>query len=82
MRALVVKGQNILLRTWTLKPDSAVDPVHAHRQNRTKRGSRTNCQEHMSALIMFTFSAKITHTPGILIPGWFPPGQEQWPSGP
>ena len=37
MRALVAKGQSILLKTWTLRPDNAVEPVH--RQNRTKRGS-------------------------------------------
>ena len=42
MRALAVKGQSILLRTWTLRPDNAVEPVH--HQNRTKRGSRANCQ--------------------------------------
>jgi len=41
VRALVVKGQSILLRTWTLRPDNAVEPVH--HQNRTKRGSRANC---------------------------------------
>jgi len=29
--------------------------------------------EHLSALITFKFSAKITHTPGILIPGDFDP---------
>jgi len=37
VRALVVKGQSILLRTLTLRPDNAVEP--AHHQNRTKRGS-------------------------------------------
>jgi len=42
VRALVVNGQNVLLRTSTLCPDNAVDPVH--HQNRTKRGSRANCQ--------------------------------------
>ena len=75
MRALVVKDQSTLLRTWTLRPDNAVEPVH--HQNRTKRGSRANCQcqrwEHMPALITFKFSAKITHTPGIPAPGDFHP---------
>jgi len=42
VRTLVVKGQSISLRTWTLRPDNAVEPVH--HQNRTKRGSRANCQ--------------------------------------
>ena len=28
VRALVVKGQSILLRTWSLRPDKAVEPVH------------------------------------------------------
>jgi len=67
---LVVKGPSILLRTWTLRPDIAVEPVH--HQNRTKRGSRANCQcqrwEHLPALITFKFSAKITHTTGIPTP--------------
>ena len=70
MRALVVKGQSILLRTRTLGWDNAVEPVH--HQNRTKQGSRVNyqCQrwEHLPALVTFKFSAKITHTPGILTP--------------
>jgi len=71
--ALVVKGQSILLRTRTLRPNNAVEPVH--HQNRTKRDSRANCQrwEHLSALITFKFSAKITHTPWILTPGDFYP---------
>jgi len=42
VRALAVKGQSILLRTWTLRSDKVVEPVH--HQNRTKRGSRANCQ--------------------------------------
>jgi len=32
-----------------------------------------NDGEHLSALITFKFSAKITHTPGILTPGGFRP---------
>jgi len=32
-----------------------------------------NDGEHMSALITFKFSAKITHTPGVLTPGDFHP---------
>jgi len=46
-----------------------------HHQNRAKRGSRANCQrwERLSPLITFKFSAKITHTPGILTPGDFHP---------
>jgi len=70
VRALVLKGQSILLRAWTLRPANAVEPVH--HQNRTKQGSRVNyqCQrwEHLPALVTFKFSAKITHTPGILTP--------------
>jgi len=31
VRALAVKGQSVLLRTWTLRPDNAVEPVHLHR---------------------------------------------------
>jgi len=67
------KRPNILLRTRTLRPDNAAEPVH--HQNRTKRGSRANCQrwEHLPALITFKFSAKITHSPGILTPGDFHP---------
>ena len=65
----MVKGQNILLRAKTLRPDNAVEPVH--HQNRTKRGSRANDGEHLFALITFKFSAKITHTPGKLTPGDF-----------
>jgi len=42
LAALVVKGQSILVRTWTLRSDNAVEP--AHHQSRTKRGSRANCQ--------------------------------------
>jgi len=42
VRALAVKGQSVLLRTWTLRPENTVEPVH--HQNRTKRGSRGNCQ--------------------------------------
>jgi len=75
VRTLVVKGQSTLLGTWTLRPDNAVEPVH--HQNRTKRGSRVNCQcqrwEDLPALITIKFSAKITHTPGIPIPGDFHP---------
>jgi len=33
----------------------------------------TNDGEHLSALITFKFSAKVTHTPGILTPGDFHP---------
>ena len=75
MRALVVKAQSNLLRTWTLRPNNAVEPVH--HQNRTKRDSRANCQcqrwENLPALIAFKFSAKITYTPGIPTPGDFHP---------
>ena len=71
----MVKGQSILLRTWTLRPDNALEPVH--HQNRTKRSSRANCQrlwwEHLPALIAFKFSGKITRTPGIPTPGDFHP---------
>jgi len=49
-----------------LRPDNAVEPVH--HQNRTKRGSRANDGKHLFALITFKFSAKISHTPGILTP--------------
>jgi len=38
----VAKSQSILLRTWTLRPDNAVEPVH--HQNRTNRGSLGHCQ--------------------------------------
>jgi len=74
-RALAVKGQCILWRTWTLRSDNAVVPVH--HQNRTKRGSRANCQrwEHLSALTTFKFSVTITHTPGILTSGDFYQGR-------
>jgi len=41
--------------------------------NRTKRGSRANDAEHLSALITLKFSAKITHTTGILTPADFHP---------
>jgi len=71
VRALVVKGQSILLRTWTLRPDNAVEPVH--HQNSTKRGSRANDGERLFALITFKFSAKITHTHGKPTPGDFHP---------
>ena len=59
MRALVVKGQNILLRTRTLRPDDAVEPVH--HQNRTKRGSRSNGGEHLFALITQVFCKDHSH---------------------
>jgi len=63
----------MLLKTGTLRQDNAVEPVHY--QSRTKRGSRASCQrwEHLSALITFKFSAKITHTTGILTPVDFLP---------
>ena len=64
MRALVVKGQSILLRAWTLRPDNSVELVH--HQNRTKRVSPANCQcqrwEHLPAMITFKFSVRL-HTP-------------------
>jgi len=62
VRALAVKGQSLLLRTWTLRPDNAVEPVH--HQKRTKRGSHANCQWWRA--LVCKFSATITHTPGIL----------------
>jgi len=37
--------------------------------------STANDVEHLFALIAFTFSAKITHTPGILTAGDFYPGR-------
>ena len=53
-----------------LRTPLAVEPVY--HQNRTKRGSRANCQcqrwEHLPALLTFKFSAKITHTLGIPTP--------------
>jgi len=51
-----------------LRPDNAVEP--AHHQNRTKRGSRANCQTWGANM---GSTAKITHTPGILTPGDFHP---------
>jgi len=38
VRTLVVKGQSILLRTLTLRPDNAVEPVHHQpsKQNKTR----------------------------------------------
>jgi len=43
-----------------------------------------NDGEHLSALITFKFSAKITHTPGILTPGDCHPDMSggHWPRGP
>jgi len=73
VHALVVKGQSILLRTWTLRPDNAVEPVQ--HQNRTNEihVPTANDGEHLCALITFKFSAMITHTHGIPTPGDFHP---------
>jgi len=79
VRALVVKSQSILLRTWTLRPDNnTVKPVH--HQNTTKRGSscaNSNCQQwgvlFCIDLITFKFTAKITHNPRIPTLGDFHP---------
>jgi len=44
------------------------------KQNKTRFNVPTaNDGEHLSALITFKFSAKITHTPGMLTPGDFHP---------
>jgi len=80
--ALVVKGPSILLRTWTLRPDNAVEPVRHH--NRAKRGSRDNCQQ-WGALVRidnFQVFCKDYSHPWNTNPGWFPPRQELWPRGP
>jgi len=72
VRALEVKGQSILLRKWTLRPD-VVESVH--HQNITKRGSRANCQRWGALVCIdhFQVFAKITHTPGIPSLGDFNP---------
>jgi len=65
--------QSILLRTWTLRPDNVVEPVH--HQNITKRGSRAN-RQWWGALVCidhFQVLSKVTHTPGILTLGDFNP---------
>jgi len=41
------------------------------KQNREVQVTTANDGEHLSALITFKFSAKITHIPGILTPGDF-----------
>jgi len=74
VRAFVVTDQSILLRTWTLRPDNAVEP--AHHQNRTKRGSRANCQRWGTLVCtnhVQVFCKDYSH-PWNINPGWFPPG--------
>jgi len=52
---------------------NAVEPVY--HQNRTKRGSRANWQRWGALVVIdhYKFSAKVTHTPGILTPSDFHP---------
>ena len=71
MHALVAKGQSNLLRTWTLRPDNAVEPVHHQNRTNEVHVPTANDGEHLSALITFKFSAKITHIHGIPTPGHF-----------
>jgi len=82
VRALAVKGQSILLRTWTLRSDNAVEPVH--HQNRTKRGSHANCQR-WGALVYIdhfqVFCNDYSH-PWNTNLWWFLPTQEWWPRSP
>ena len=65
------------IETWTLRRDNAVELVH--HLNRTKRGSRANCQRWgvcsnaVGARITFKFSAKTTLTLRILNQGYFHP---------
>jgi len=77
--ALVVKGPSILLRTWTLRPDNAVEPVH--NQNRTKWGSRANCQRWGARVCIdhFQVFCKDYSHPWNTNPGWLPPRHEWWP---
>jgi len=81
LRALAVKGQSILLRTCTLRPDNAVDPVP--HQNRTKRGSRANCQR-WGALVCIdhfhVFCNDYSHPWNTLF--LVLPRQEWWPCSP
>ena len=79
VRALAVKGQCILMRTWTLRPDNAVEPVQ--HQNRTKRGSRANCLRwgaHVCIDHFQVFCNDYSH-PWNTNPRWFLPRQEWWP---
>ena len=79
---LVVKGQSMLLRTWTLRPDNAVEP--AHYQNRRKRGSHANCQRFGARVYIAhfqVFSKDYSHHWNTNH-GWFPPREEWWPRGP
>jgi len=65
-----------------LRPDNTVEPVY--HQNKTKRGSRVNCQrrgalvwiDHFHVFCKYYSHAWNTN------PGWLPPRQEWWPRGP
>jgi len=65
-----------------LRPDNAVEPVH--HQNRTKRGSRTNCQTWGALVCIdhFQVFCKDYPHPWNTNPGWFPPRHEWWPRDP
>jgi len=82
VRALAVKSQSVLLRTWTLRSDTAVEPVY--NQNRTKQGSRANCQR-WGALVCIdhfqVFCNDYSH-PWNTNLGWFLPRQEWWSRSP
>jgi len=75
VRALAVKGQTVLLRTWTLSPDNAAEPVN--HQNRTKRGSRAKCQRWRALVCIDHFQVfcnDFSH-PWNTNLGWFYPGR-------
>ena len=79
VRAHVVKGQSILLRAWTLRPDNACGTCPP-----SKWGSRANCQRWGALVSIDHFQGfcKDYWHPWNTNPGWFPPRQEWWPRGP
>ena len=71
MCALVVKGQSILLRTWTWDQTTLWNLSAIKTEQNEVHAPTANDAEHLSALITFKISAKIINTPGILTPSDF-----------